>query len=168
MSLVQALIAELDQESRATHALLARVPGANPGWRPHPKSMPLGTLAMHIAEMPHWSPNIVTESGYDVAPVDGPPHVVPAFTGAADATAMFDAGVASCRAALSQTTDGSLAEPWNFIMGGQVLFTMPRSAALRNWVFNHMVHHRAQLGVYLRLLDVPLPGTYGPSADESM
>jgi uncharacterized damage-inducible protein DinB len=128
----------------------------------------MGRLAMHLAEMPHWAPNIITESSFDVAPVDGPPYVVPPFTGAADATAMFDAGVAACRDALTHTTDEALAETWNFLAGGQVLFTMPRSVALRTWVFNHMVHHRAQLGVYLRLQDVPLPGTYGPSADESM
>jgi uncharacterized damage-inducible protein DinB len=165
MSMTAALQAELAQEAATTRALLALVPADKKDWKPHPKSMALGVLAMHVAEMPMWAPNILLEPAFDMAPPGAEPYKTPGFTTADYAVSIFDEGIRQATAALGKISDASLGETWRFLMGGQELMAMPRGAALRSWVLNHSVHHRAQLGVYLRLLDVPLPGSYGPTAD---
>lgn len=165
MSVVASLKAEFAQEAATTRAILALVPEGRPDWKPHPKSMALGVLAMHVAEMPMWAPNILREPAFDIAPPNAEPYKTPAFTTAAFAVQIFDAGVKAMNEAFDQMDDAELGETWRFLSGGAEMMAMPRGVALRSWVLNHIVHHRAQLGVYLRLLDVPLPGSYGPTAD---
>ncbi len=166
MSMVDILKGELAHEAATTRAMLALVPADKKDWKPHAKSMALGALAMHLAEMPTWTPSILLEPSFDIAPPGAPPYKTPEFTTAEHAVAAFNEGIAKATAALGRISDASLGETWRFLAGGKELMAMPRIAALRTWVLNHSVHHRAQLGVYLRLLDIPLPGSYGPTADK--
>jgi uncharacterized damage-inducible protein DinB len=166
MSLAATLTAELDHEATLTRRLLERTPASAARWTPHEKSMPLGQLATHVAEIPSWGGAILQLTGFDVAPVDGPPYASPTFESTEALLALFDRNVAEARATLSAMSDEDYAHPWSLLAGGQALFTMPRLAVVRTWVLNHLVHHRGQLSVYLRLQDVPLPGIYGPSADD--
>lgn len=165
MSMIEAFKAEVAHETATTRKLLALVPEGRGDWKPHEKSMSLGVLAMHVAEMPMWAPNILTEPSFDIAPKDGPAYQTPPFTTREYLLQIFDAGTTAMTEALSSRSDAQLNEIWHFQAGGETMMSMPRGVALRTWVLNHVVHHRAQLGVYLRMLDVPLPGTYGPTAD---
>jgi uncharacterized damage-inducible protein DinB len=160
MSMAQALLPEFDHEAAVTRTVLERVPEAQAGWRPHPKSMALGELATHLASIPAWAYLILREPSFDLAPPGEPIHVPPAQT-----LALFDERIAKGRSALAATTDLELAQPWTLRKAGAKVFSAPRGSALRSFVLNHGVHHRAQLGVYLRLLDVPVPAMYGPTAD---
>ena len=160
-----ALKAELQHEAAGTRRLLERVPEDKLAWRPHEKSMTLGRLAGHICELPEWGRRTVEEPEVDLA------EIPPEQRGkVADSTAAmlgdFDRAMEGFAAALDGADDASMFESWRLRNGEQVFFEMPRAAALRSFVFNHLVHHRGQLTVFLRLLDVPLPQTYGPTADE--
>lgn len=165
MSLVDSLLPEFDREMGVTRRLLERVPDGQFAWQPHPKSMTLGRLAEHLAELPQWVGSAVTQSGIDLATVRRPDGYQAPATRAA-VLAMFDANVAAARAVLAGRSDAELMAPWTLQRGGQVMFTMPKAGVLRSFVLSHMVHHRGQLSVFLRLHDVPLPSIYGPSADE--
>jgi uncharacterized damage-inducible protein DinB len=165
MSMAQAPLPEFDHEAAVTRTVLERVPEGQAGWRPHPKSMTLGELSMHLASIPAWAYLILREPSFDLAPPGEPVHVPPAWQSLAQTLASFDERIAKGRAALAATTDLELAQPWTLLKGGAKVFTAPRGSALRSFVLNHGVHHRAQLGVYLRLLDVPVPAMYGPTAD---
>jgi uncharacterized damage-inducible protein DinB len=162
MSIAQAFLAELQHEAASTRKILALVPEDRADWTPHAKSFTLGKLALHTADMHRWIGMTIRETELDFAK-GGPP---PTFTTTAALVAMLDALVADASAALAGASDASLQEPWTLRAGPQVFFTMPRVQVLRSMVFNHIIHHRAQLSVYLRLLDIPIPGLYGPSADE--
>jgi len=164
MAMNEALLAEYDGEIATTRKLLERVPAAEAGWRPHPKSEALGALAVHVASLPWWLEVTLTTTALDVA-VTPPP---PPFSTVEALLAAFDRNAAAGRAALARTTDADFAVAWSLKAGEQTYFTAPRSAVLRSFVFSHLIHHRAQLGVYLRLRDVPLPPSYGPTADERM
>lgn len=166
MTFAALLLPELDHESASTRRVLERVPEDKLDWRPHPKSMTLGGLAAHLAEIPTWIAATFDADQLDFAPVDGPAYQTKAYTKVADLLADYDANVAAARSSLAASRDEDYPKPWSLLAGGQVLFTMPKGAVLRSFVFSHSVHHRAQLGVYLRLLDIPVPGVYGPSADE--
>jgi uncharacterized damage-inducible protein DinB len=161
MTMSEAVLREYDQEIATTRRFLERVPEADATWRPHPKSMPLGDLAAHIAALPWWLETTLTTTELDLATTPRPP----AFSGVAELLTRFDANAAAGRAALARASDADLAVPWSLRSGAQVFFTAPRGALLRSFVLSHLIHHRAQLGVYLRLRDVPLPACYGPSAD---
>jgi uncharacterized damage-inducible protein DinB len=150
-----------------TRRLLERVPDGQFAWQPHPKSMSLGRLAEHLAELPQWVGATVTQSSLDLATARRPEGYQPPATRAA-VLAMFDANVAAARGVLAGRSDAELMAPWSLLRGEQTVFTMPKAGVLRAFVFNHIVHHRGQLSVYLRLHDVPLPSIYGPSADEQM
>ena len=164
MSIAQTLLPEFDHEAAVTRTVLERVPEAHADWRPHPKSMALGQLAIHIAAIPGWGIVTLRDRELDLAPPGGGPR--PAQWESLAATlALFDAQIARARAALVATTDLELAQPWTLKKAGEKVFTAPRASVLRSFVLNHAVHHRAQLGVYLRLLDVPVPAMYGPTAD---
>jgi uncharacterized damage-inducible protein DinB len=166
MTLREALLAEFDQEMAKTRRSLERVPDDRLEWRPHPKSSTLGRLATHLAEIPAWGVTALEQDSFDVAPPGSAPHP-PAFIGShREILNLFDKNVAAARAALAGVDDGSLAKPWSLLSGGKTIFTLPRLSVLRNFVLNHTIHHRAQLGVYLRLNDLPVPALYGPSADE--
>jgi uncharacterized damage-inducible protein DinB len=165
MGLVDALLPEFDREMGVTRRLLERVPDGQFAWQPHPKSMTLGRLAEHLAELPQWVGATVLDSSLDLATTRRPDGYQPPATRAAVLT-MFDQNVAAARGVLAGRSDAELMAPWSLLRGEQTIFTMPKAGVLRAFVLNHIVHHRGQLSVYLRLRDVPLPSIYGPSADE--
>jgi uncharacterized damage-inducible protein DinB len=165
MSLVQALLPEFDHESAVTRTLLERVPEGRTDWKPHPKSMSLGQLAAHIAAIPGWAVLALRFPEFDLAPPGAPKHVPPAWESRAATLATFDEKTVKGRAALAAATDLDLQQPWALKKGGETMFVMPRGSVLRTMVLSHGIHHRAQLGVYLRMLDVPVPAMYGPTAD---
>ena len=167
MSLSDALLPEFDHEMANTRKSLERVPEDKLDWKPHTKSMTLGHLAGHLAEIPTWATTSVNEESFDMAPPDGPAHEPFKAKSVVEALERFDKTVAEARAAIEGASDETLLRPWSLLHGGNTVFTMPRIAVLRSFVISHSIHHRAQLGVYLRLNDVPVPAIYGPSADES-
>ena len=169
MPLNETLLTEFDQEIATTRLLLERLPEKDAAWKPHPKSASLGDLAVHLAAIPWWLDATLTTTELDFNPPGGGgPPAPPAFTTVAALLATFDRNVAAGRAALAGATDADFAVLWSLKGGGQTYFTLPRAAVLRSFVLSHLIHHRAQLGVYLRLRDVPLPPSYGPTADTAM
>jgi uncharacterized damage-inducible protein DinB len=168
MSISQSLLPEFDQEMANTRRVLERVPDDQPSWAPHEKSMPLGKLSIHLAEIPTWTTEAVRKDKLDIAPPGGPGYTPPELKTREEILNFFDRSVAQAREALAGASDENLQGNWSLLAGGQTLFSMPRIAVIRTWVLNHMIHHRAQLGVYLRLNNIPVPGIYGPSADEQM
>lgn len=166
MTMAQFLAGEFDHEAGNTRKMLERVPEEYVAWAPHPRSKPLGELALHIAGLPVWVGRILTIPEYDFmgpgAPTPGPQP----WQSKDALLAKFDKNVADARAAMLATSDAQMMEAWSLKRAREVVFTLPRVAAIRGMVFNHTIHHRGQLSVYLRLKDVPLPGIYGPTADE--
>lgn len=160
MSIGSSLLPEFDQEMAVTRRLLERVPDAQMQWRPHPKSFPLGHLAQLICRMPGWITNVLLEDGLDLTA--GPGY---SFESLQSLLAVFDDNVRAARAALGGASDARFGTEWSLRMGERVLFTAPRGVVVRQNI-SHLIHHRGQLTVYLRLRDVPLPSIYGPTADE--
>lgn len=160
-------LGEFDHEMQTTRTLLARVPDASADWRPHPRSTPVGTLAQHITNLVGFGALIAQAPERDIAPVGGPPYAPVPFTTTAAMLDAFDANVAASRAAIARLTEPALREPWTLRAGAHTIFSMPRAAVLRTYLLNHVIHHRGQLSVHLRLLNVPLPSIYGPTADEA-
>ena len=156
------LLPEFDQEMANTRKALERVPDDKLTYRPHPKSYSLHDLATHVANIPSWTRLTLTATELDLD--QSWDRKIPADRAAI--LADFDANAADARAVLAASTAEDLEVGWTLRSGAQVFFTQPRSAVYRSFVMNHLVHHRAQLTVYLRLLEVPVPGMYGPSADE--
>jgi uncharacterized damage-inducible protein DinB len=167
MKISDALLPELDQELATTRKCLARIPDDKFSYKPHPKSFEMGALAVHIATMLDWGAMTIESDSFDFAPVGGEPYVPPVVKTNAELLALFDKAGAAFRAALAAADNDALMAPWSLLAGGQTIFTMPRVAVLRSMIFNHIVHHRGQLSVYLRLCDIPVPAIYGPSADEA-
>jgi uncharacterized damage-inducible protein DinB len=165
MSIAESILPEFDRETATTRLLLERVPEAQAAWRPHVKSMSLGELAMHIANLPRWTSIAIERTEFDANPPDGSQLPRPGFESAPALLQTYDANVSAARALLVRTTDGEFMVQWTLKNGGKSMFSMPRVAVLRSFVLNHAVHHRGQLSVYLRLLDVALPNIYGPTAD---
>ncbi len=166
MALNEALLPEFDLEMANTRKTLERVPDEKLGWKPHEKSGTMGWLAGHVANIPSWPVMTIGQDALDVAPKGGPaPQASPPTTRKALLEA-FDKNAADGRIALAKATDKQLMDPWTLLAGGQKVFTLPRIAVLRSFVMNHLIHHRAQLTVYLRLNNIPVPALYGPSADE--
>lgn len=163
MTIADALLPEFDHEMGVTRRLLERVPEDKLAWRPHAKSYSLGELATHVATIPFWGLPTLTQPELDLGRTN---HNTLA-TSRADLLARFDTHVADTRAALVGRTDAEMMAVWSLKHNGQNLFTMPRTAVWRGFVLNHLIHHRGQLSVYLRLNDVPVPAMYGPSADEA-
>jgi uncharacterized damage-inducible protein DinB len=163
MPLVDALLPEFDHEMTTTRKALERVPEDRFEWKPHARSFSLGALATHLANIPTWGTETLTKSEIDLPAVQQPANVLPSKT---ELIAAFDRNVAAARAAMTGKTDAELLAIWSLKRGGKTLFSMPKTAVLRSFVLSHIIHHRAQLGVYLRLLEVPVPATYGPTADE--
>ena len=169
MLLAEMLLPEYDQEAATTRRLLERVPAKYAAWRPHPKSYSLGDLAVHVATLPWWLEVTLTTTELDLNPPGRGPQMTPApFSTVEALLAYFDKNAAAGRAALAKTTDADFAAPWTLKTCGEAIFTLPRAAVVRSFVLSHLIHHRAQLGVYLRLRDVPLPPSYGPTADGGM
>ena len=166
MPMNQAFLAEFDHEIANTRKTLERVPEDKFGWKPHPKSGTMIWLAAHVAQIPGWCKETFTLNELDIAPPGQPAPTPAAPKSRQELLALFEKCVTAGRAALAQATDEQMMKPWSLLMGGKTIFTLPRVAVFRGFVMNHMIHHRAQLGVYLRLNDVPVPSIYGPSADE--
>jgi len=165
MSVAEALLVEYDREMATTRRVLERVPMHLASWRPHEKSMTLGRLASHLAEIPEWGVHGCARDGIDVAPPGAPSPQRVTYGSLEELLGVFDGHVTTARAAIAGTPDAAFTHPWSLKRAGAVVLTMPRLDVVRIWVLNHAIHHRGQLSVYLRLHDVPLPGIYGPSAD---
>ena len=165
MAIKESILPEFDHEMGATRRLLERVPDADLTWAPHEKSYTLGQLAGHLANLPRWAMIACDSAFYDMAAAgeDGRSKE-PAST--ADVLRQFDANVTAARRRIEEQTDASLLSPWTLKQGDHEMFTIPKVAVLRSFVMNHMIHHRGQMTVYLRLRNVPLPSIYGPTADE--
>lgn len=166
MTIAQSMLPEYDQEMASTRKLLERVPLEKAAWKPHAKSMALGRLAAHVATLPRFGQMILGGTEVDINPPGGAPFQLPAFTTTAAMLEAFDALVRQTRDTLAAASDADLAVTWTLKNAGQTIFAHPRGVVLRSAMMNHIIHHRAQLGVYLRMHDVPVPGMYGPSADE--
>jgi uncharacterized damage-inducible protein DinB len=167
MTLSKALLPEFDHEMASTRKTLERVPDDKFDWKPHEKSMSLGNLATHLSNIPMWAVYTINQTSIDLAPEGEQPMKVEPATSRQEVLDRFDASVKAAREAIEGATDEQLFVDWSLLNGGETILTMPRVAVLRGFVMNHNIHHRAQLGVYLRLNDVPVPSIYGPSADES-
>ena len=166
MAIIDALLPEYDHEMGVTRRLLERVPEEAFAWKPHDRSMTLGGLVTHLANVPTWTGAITERLEFDIGtlPPDASP-TVPATR--AELLERFDENVADARARIAAKSDAELLALWTFKKGGQIVFVMPRISALRSFLMNHSIHHRGQLSVYLRLQNVPLPSIYGPTADEA-
>jgi uncharacterized damage-inducible protein DinB len=163
MSIGKSLLPEIDQEFANTRKVLERCPEDKFDWRPHAKSMTLGKLVKHTAGMSKWGFMTADSNEFDF--VTGS-YQEPDPTSTAELLAAFDADTKMFREKLEALTDEEMAKAWTLKVNGNVIFSQPKAAVIRDMVLNHAIHHRAQLTVYLRLLDVPVPGMYGPSADE--
>ncbi len=167
MTIGQSMLPEFDQEMQNTRKTLERCPDEKWNWKPHDKSGTVGWLAIHVATMVGWLPMTINTEELDYAPVGGPAFELPKIANRKELLAEFDKNVAESRTALSKVSDAEMMKNWKLLAGGQEIFTMPRAACIRGMVMNHLIHHRAQLTVYYRLLGIPVPGLYGPSADEA-
>ncbi len=165
MTNAEVLLADFDLEISNTRRTLERVPEDHSDYKPHEKSMPLGRLAMHCATLSQFGAYILQDEGMDMA-APRHPHVPLVFTSRAECLAALATSAAACRAALAGATDAHLQMPWEFRFGEQLISRDSRLLSFRKMYFNHLIHHTAQLGVYFRLLGVPVPALYGPSADE--
>jgi uncharacterized damage-inducible protein DinB len=165
MAIKDALLAEFDHEMGTTRRLLERVPPADFAWKPHDKSFSLGQLAGHISTIPHWASAVFGMTEFDISAFgeETRPKEPPSVTSLLET---FDKNVRDARKTVDEQIDSAMTVPWTFKKGGQVMFSMPRASVWRTLVMNHIIHHRGQLSVYLRLRNVPLPSLYGPTADE--
>lgn len=165
MPINETFIAELQQEAASTKKLLERVPYDNPNWKPHEKSMELGRLAGHVAELSSWINATLDHDELDFAKSEYKP---PVLNSASELVALHEKNIAAAVECLKKHTDEDFMQTWKLRNGEEIYFELPKAVVLRSFVLNHLVHHRAQLGVFLRLLNVPLPNMYGPTADETM
>jgi uncharacterized damage-inducible protein DinB len=163
-ALLDLVIGDADNELNSTRRVLERYPDGKGSWRPHAKSRTIGHLAAHVATLPGLGYSIVTTNGIDAA--SRPPLID--VDSAAELLALFDARRAELQSAIAEAGESILGGSWGIRAGDRLLINLPKPQALRTIFLNHMIHHRAQLGVYYRLLDVPVPGLYGPTADEPM
>lgn len=166
MPFSEALLPEFDQEAAGIRKTLERVPEDKLGWKPHAKSMTMGGLATHLATLLTWAVTAVDTESLDLAPGGVPMKGPEPMKSRRELLEAFDKNAAAARKAIAGAADAHLLKPWTLLHNGKQLLSMPRIAVLRSFVMNHSIHHRAQLGVYLRLNDVPVPSIYGPSADE--
>ncbi len=165
MNMADPILAEMSHEMATTRKLLERVPQGKLGWKPHEKSMSLGRLATHIAEIPGWVSGIVDGEGFDVGTSSYTPQTL---TTVAELLQMFDRNTRLAAEAVKRQTNDRLLAQWRLTNKGQVIMELPRVGVIRTLLLNHLIHHRGQLSVYLRLQNVPLPKIYGPTADEPM
>ncbi|MBK6505897.1 MAG: DinB family protein [Ignavibacteria bacterium] len=164
MSMNEPLMMELQHEAESTRKMLERLPKEKLTWKPHEKSMSLGRLAMHLAEIPGWVNATLLADELDFSKMD---YKMVEATSSEEAVKLFDEKLASALDVLKNTEDATMMNMWTMRDGETVYFTLPKIAVLRSFVYSHLIHHRGQMSVYLRLLDVPVPGSYGPSADDS-
>ena len=166
MTLKDWLLPEFDHEMAITRRLLERVPDDDLAWRPHEKAFDLGDLAVHLARLPHWGTAILNHDKHELAEGNGQP---PAERHSrAEVIDLFDRNVAEVRRGLVNCNEADLVAPWTLKQGSRVVMSMPRASAFRSFLLSHVIHHRGQLAIYLRMRNVPVPPIYGPSADETM
>lgn len=165
MTRSEALLMEFEREADKTRKMLERVPLDKADWKPHEKSFTLGRLASHVAEIPGWANVTLNQDELDFSKMDYKPVVAETTE---DLLKLFDEKRAGAAEAIKNATDEVLMSDWTMRDGDTVFFTAPKIGVLRDFVLNHVIHHRAQLGVYLRMNDVPVPQTFGPTADEQM
>jgi uncharacterized damage-inducible protein DinB len=163
MSISATVLPEFDREMATTRTMLERVPDGRAHWTPHVKSWTMGELACHIAHLPRLGLIAMESDELDISPANGGEN--PKFESTIGLVRTFDDNVKKARAAIETASDSDMMEPWTLRKAGKTLWTLPRAAVLRTFILSHMIHHRGQLSVYLRLNDVPLPPVYGPSAD---
>jgi uncharacterized damage-inducible protein DinB len=168
MSIAQSLIPEFDQEMANTRKTLERLPDDKLEFKPDPKSMALGRLAGHIAEMVGWGNATLTTDSLDFAPGGKPSFEPMVATSREQVLRELDKAIAATRKSLETCPDEKMLAEWKLLQNGQTIMAMPRIATIRSMILNHIIHHRAQLTVYYRMLGVPVPALYGPSADEGM
>ena len=167
MKLGESMLPEFDHEMANARKTLERVPVSKFDWKPHEKSMPMGRLASHVAEIPGWVGAILESDSFDTNPPGGKSgYQALQVTSNEELLGTFDKNIAAARAAIAGTEDAKMMQKWSLLSGGKTVFSMPKIAVMRSFIMNHLIHHRAQLGVYLRLNGVPVPSIYGPSADE--
>ena len=162
MNMIEALLPEFDREMTTTRKVLERVPNESLGWKPHTKSFSLGELASHVARLPTFASETLNRSEFDAGSLRPPMSL----SSLSEVLAAFDANTSAARAALAARSDADLMATWTLKRNGTPLYSMPKAVVLRSLVLSHLIHHRGQLSVYLRLLDVSVPSIYGPSADE--
>lgn len=167
MSLNELLLSELEEEIAASKAVLERMPEDKLDWRPHERSMALGRLSAHIAELLIWATKTIELDELDIAPPGEPPKTGAVASSVQEALKMLEENAAEVRTALPAVSDDDLMKPWTLKAGGRVIMTKPKYEIVRRFVINHLVHHRGQLTVCLRLSGVHVPSTYGPTADEN-
>lgn len=165
MSLGRILLAELQYEIISTRKMLERIPSDKLQWKPHEKSMTMERIAGHIVEMIGWTKETLTQSELNFATM---PYTPTDYKDAAEMVADLDKNIAAAVEILTNCSNETMAENWTMRNGEEIYFTMPKAAVMRSFVMNHIIHHRGQLAVYLRLLDIPVPSIYGPSADEAI
>jgi uncharacterized damage-inducible protein DinB len=166
MGIGQSLLPEFDHEMVVTRKVLERVPEDKYNYKPHPKSMEMGRLASHVAEMLGWVGSTFQSESFDFAPPGGEPMQPFVAKNNQELLAAFDKNCREAREVLEKASDESMMQTWTLLGGGKTIFSMPRLGVVRSMFMNHIVHHRGQLSVYLRLNEVPVPSIYGPSADE--
>jgi uncharacterized damage-inducible protein DinB len=166
MRLSEAMLPEFDHEMANTRKTLERIPEDKLDWQPHEKSMTMRGLATHLSNLVSWGGHVIDKDSLDMSPVGASPLRAQPVNSVREALETFDKNLAAARTAISSASDEHLLKPWTLLASGKTIFTMPRVAVLRGMVMNHTIHHRAQLGVYLRLNNVAVPSIYGPSADE--
>lgn len=166
MRMSDLFLPEYEQEMTTARKTLERIPEDKLSWKPHEKSMPLDRLAGHIAELAGWAVPAIEQDSLDFMPPGGPPFQPTIATSRKQVLEIFDKNVEASRQAIKGASDEHLMKNWSLLRGGQQLMALPRFAVLRSFCINHIIHHRAQLGVYLRLNNIPVPSVYGPSADE--
>lgn len=169
MALRDTILPEFDHEMATTRRTLERIPEDKPDWKPHEKSMSMGRLAGHLAELPSFVGTALRDDSFNIRPAGGNPSSrKPLFmTSRKQLLEDFDRNVAELRATLASASDETLMKTWTLFAGDKTIFSAPRIGVIRSFCLNHVIHHRAQMGVYLRLNDVPVPSVYGPSADEN-
>lgn len=168
MKRIESLIMQYDQIAKNARKTIERVPDDKFGWKPHEKSSSMGDLAAHIANLQTWINMSLDVDEFDMNPVNGESIKSPKVTNQKELIELFDKSFESAKKCLENTPDEKLDDNWSLMNQGQVLFTMPKISVVHNFVLHHLIHHNAQLGVYLRLNDIPVPALYGPSADEQI
>src|SRR5262249_37914526 len=160
------LLPEFDMEMANTRKALERIPNDKFDWKPHDKSMAMGGLATHLANLPSWTVYTIKQDSLDLEPPGGESFKIDQKSSQHEIIEDFDKNVAAARAAIAGASDEEMLKPWSLLKGGVTLMTLPKIAVLRGFVMNHIIHHRGQFTVYLRLNDIAVPSIYGPSADE--
>lgn len=168
MKISESLLPEFDQEAALTKSVLERCPEAKFNFKPHAKSWDLISLATHLANLPYWMSITIGQDAFDVVPPGGPSYKEEPAKTTAELVEKFVKNTANARALLAGASDEEFMKTWTMLKGGEKQFSMPKMACIRTFIMNHGIFHRGQLAVYLRLIDVPVPAIYGPSADEGM